>query len=393
MDLGVAQTLAATTGTGDLAGLKKIAAENNPAAMKKVAQQFGSLLMQNLMRQSDGTALPMTGGVGGDIVNQMFAGTVGQAVMSHDRTGLTDMLLHSLQKKQADANGDSGTASTGSAPKLATAGGTPFPLQPYWQGNGTRPLAAAIANGLAQGMARGTVTPGTAMALMTHLNPKLAMAFGAGTAASASGAAAAGATTFQSHPGHASGGASSEDIAAFSQKLMPLLQKAGQQLGVSPKILLAQAAIETGWGRSVVGNNLFGIKAGSSWNGQKVDAATHEYENGALVGITDAFRAYPSAEASVDDFVALVQKSPRYRTALGVGDNAAAYAQGLMSGGWATDINYVHKLSSAAASATVAAAANAVPAAPAPPSPAPAAGDGPGQPVALLPASFTLPAR
>ena len=53
-----------------------------------------------------------------------------------------------------------------------------------------------------------------------------------------------------------------------TQKLMPLLQKAGQQLGVSPKILLAQAAIETGWGRSVVGNNLFGIKAGSSWTGR-----------------------------------------------------------------------------------------------------------------------------
>ena len=62
-------------------------------------------MIQNLMRQNDGTALPMATGAGSDVVNQMFAGTIGQAVMSHDKTGLTDLLLHSLQKKQQQANG------------------------------------------------------------------------------------------------------------------------------------------------------------------------------------------------------------------------------------------------------------------------------------------------
>src|SRR4029077_3310158 len=137
------------------------------------------------------------------------------------------------------------------------------------------------------------------------------------TAGAAPSQPPAGSTNFPSTPGRGSGGATADDLAAFSQKLMPLLQQAGQQLGVSPKILLAQAAIETGWGRSVVGNNLFGIKAGSSWTGAKIDAATHEYENGQLISITDAFRAYPNAEASVQDFVSLVQSSPRYRAALG----------------------------------------------------------------------------
>jgi len=364
VDLGIAQTLAATSGGDDLAGLKKVAADD-PAAMRKVAQQFGALLMQNLMRQNDGTALPMVdGGAGSEIVNQMFAGTVGKAVMSNEKMGLTDMLLRSLQKKQQQAGGDAEASPT--APAKTAATGNSFPLTPYWQGNGMRPLAAAIAQGAVSPQA------GVTLALMTHLNPKLAMAFGAGGAT-----ASAGDTTFQSKPGHASGGASPDQVAAFSQKLMPLLQKAGQQLGVSPKILLAQTAIETGWGRSVIGNNLFGIKAGPSWTGQKVDAATHEYQNGELVGITDAFRAYPSAEASVQDFVSLVQNNSRYRAALGAGENAAAYAQGLMSGGWATDIDYVHKLQSVATGATVAAAA--VPA-------------GPGQPISLLPASFTVPA-
>jgi peptidoglycan hydrolase FlgJ len=385
VNLEGAQTLAVTTGADDLAGLKKIAAQNNPVAMRKAAQQFGSLLMENLMKQSDGTALPMVGGTGGDVVNQMFTGTISKAVMANEKMGLTDLLIRSLQKKQDQANGGSGDATTGISIKPATTG-SGLPLAPYWQGNGMRPLAAAIAQG---GVSPGT---GAVLALMTHMNPKLAAAFGAGTAP-----ANPGNTTFQSNPGHASGGASPEDIAAFSQKLMPLLQKAGQQLGVSPKILLAQAAIETGWGRSVVGNNLFGIKAGSSWTGQKINAATHEYQNGEYVGITDAFRAYPSAEASVDDFVSLVSNSSRYRAVLGSGENVVAYAQGLMSGGWATDINYVHKLQSVATGPTVAAAAASAPTGQQPTSPPPTSprpiSPVPGQPVSLLPASFTMPAQ
>lgn len=381
MDLGVTQILAATSGANGLSGLKKMAVENNPAAMRKVAQQFGSLLMQNLMRESDGTALPMVGGTGGDVVNQMFAGTVSQAVMSHDKMGLTDLILRSLQKKQAQASGDAqaGTA----APMPSNAGqnaGNGLPLGPYWAANGMRPLAAAIAQG---GVAPGT---GMALALMTHLNPKLAAAFGAGAAASQGSETAAGSTTFPSGTAHATGSARAEDIATFAQKLMPLLEKAGQQLGVSPKILLAQTAIETGWGRSVVGNNLFGIKAGPSWTGGKVDAATHEYENGEMVGIVDAFRSYPSAEASVADFVSLVANNPRYKAALGAGENVAAYANGLLSGGWATDINYAHKLQTVATSPSLAAAAGA-------PIPAPAPPFRVGQPVSLIPASFTVPSR
>jgi flagellar protein FlgJ len=381
MDLGVAQTLAATSGSNDLAGLKKLGAENNPAAMHKVAQQFGALLMQNLMKQADGTAIPMVDGTGGDVVNQMFAGTIGQAVMSNEKMGFTDMLIRSLQKKQQLADGGSGDAAAPASSAKSTSTGNGFPLTPYWANNGLRPLAAAIASG--------GISPnaGAALALMSHINPKLAAAFGAG-AANPDGHN----TTFQSRPGHALGGASPEEMAAFSQKLMPLLQKAGQQLGVSPKILLAQTAIETGWGRSVVGNNLFGIKAGSSWTGSKVDAATHEYENGQLVSITDAFRAYPSAEASVADFVSLVQNNPRYRAALGKGEDIVGYAQGLLAGGWATDINYVSKLHTVATSPSVigaaATAADAAQTAPSTNPPAPAGR--PGQPISLLPASFTV---
>jgi peptidoglycan hydrolase FlgJ len=382
VDLGVAQTLAATSGSNDLAGLKKAATEYNPAAMRKVAQQFGSLLMQNLMKQADGTAMPMVAGTGSDVVNQMFAGTIGQAVMSNEKMGFTDMLSRSLQKKQQLADGASGDAAATASPAKSTSTGNGLPLAAYWANNGLRPLAAAIASG---GISPNT---GAVLALMSHINPKLATAFGAG-AANPDGHN----TTFQSRPGHASGGASAEEVAEFSQKLMPLLQKAGQQLGVSPKVLLAQTAIETGWGRSVVGNNLFGIKAGSSWTGAKVESATHEYENGQLISINDAFRAYPNAEASVADFVSLVQNSPRYRAALGKGEDVVGYAQGLLAGGWATDINYVTKLHAVATSPSVTGAVAAAGAQPAPPTNSSPPASGPGQPVSLLPASFTVPAR
>ena len=220
MDLGVAQTLAATTGTDDLAGLKKIGAENNPAATRKVAQQFGALLMENLMRQADGTALPMVEGTGSDVVNQMFVGTISRSVTSNEKMGLTDLLLRGLQKTQQQADSGSIAAMSSAKPKT-TSTGTSFSLAGYWAANGMRPLAAAVA--------QGAVSPGTGttLALMTHINPKLATAFGAGAYSGN-----AGDTNFQSAPGHASGGASAEERAAFSQKLMPLLQKAGQQLGV-----------------------------------------------------------------------------------------------------------------------------------------------------------------
>ncbi|HZK91955.1 MAG TPA: glucosaminidase domain-containing protein [Stellaceae bacterium] len=371
MDLGGAQTLAVASSSDDLAKLKQAA--GNPAAARKTAQQFGALLMENLMRQSDGTALPMAGGTGSDAVNQMFAATIGKAVMANEKLGLTEMIMHSIAKKQQQAGG---TAEPAGAAAPAASPGNGFALAAYWQGNGMRPLAAVAA--------QGPVSPGTgaALALMTQMNPKLAAMFGAGANTQPSAT-----PSTQIASSHASGGASAEEIAAFTQKLMPALQQAGRQLGISPKILLAQAAIETGWGRSVVGNNLFGIKAGSSWTGQKIDAATHEYQNGEMVAITDAFRAYPSIEASVQDFVALVANSPRYRAALGAGDDVVGYAQNLLAGGWATDVNYVHKLQAVAASASIAAASG--PASPKPAVPTPAA---PGQPISLLPVNFAVPA-
>jgi flagellar protein FlgJ len=155
--------------------------------------------------------------------------------------------------------------------------------------------------------------------------------------------------------GPASEANSSAQVRSFTQQLGPLLQEAGRQLGVSPRILLAQAALETGWGRSVVGNNVFGIKASPAWQGSEVTTMTHEVEAGQMVPRKASFRAYPSLDAAVQDYVALVGGSSRYQAVIGVGNDVTAYAQGLLAGGYATDTEYVHKLEAIAASPSAAA--------------------------------------
>lgn len=353
MELGAAQLLAASTDPKSVRGL--LQHSSDPAAGKAVAQQFSALLMQSLMQQSDGSALPMAAGTGGNIVNTMFANTIGQKVASGEKLGLADLLLRSIQAKQNQASGaataaDSASNTTDAAPSVtlpkaaavAAMAQQGLPLSPYWQGNGMRPLAAA-----ATSRAQLSAISAAAHAAASASSP--AFMLPQTTAAAPAVQATAGAS-------QAASAVAPTQIAAFAQQIMPLLEKAGQQLGVSPRILLAQAAIETGWGRSVVGNNVFGIKAGSSWNGATVTAATHEYEDGQYVAIHDAFRAYPSLDAAVQDFVSLVSNSQRYRAALGAGDDAGAYGRALIGGGWATDIDYVHKLETVANGRSVAAA-------------------------------------
>jgi flagellar protein FlgJ len=116
------------------------------------------------------------------------------------------------------------------------------------------------------------------------------------------------------------------------------------------RALLAQAALETGWGKhmpaqgTTASNNMFGIKAGSSWDGKRVNVPTLEYENGVAVRKKDAFRAYDSPSDSFKDYANMVASSPRYANAVGRGDDIAGFAKALTSGGYATDPSYAQKL-------------------------------------------------
>jgi len=374
-----AQYLAAMNNPNAVSGLLKHA--DTPAAARAVAQQFGALLLQGLLQQNDGSGIPVADGVGAGVVNSLFASTMGKVAMSGEKLGLADLMLRSIEQKQAEqahgltagaANGTGAAAGGTSAAAAARGPGNGFPLSAYWAANGMRPLAAGPGAAAPAATTSHSAAPVTAAGIPLSRYMKAA-AFVLPPANAAAPAAGLPPTPAALPPagGDGAGAAREGGTAAFAAELAPLLQQAAQQLGVSPRILLAQTAIETGWGRSVVGNNLFGIKAGSSWTGARVSSATHEYENGQMVPIVDSFRAYPSLAASVQDFVSLVSSSPRYRAALGKGEDAAGYAQALMSGGWATDIDYVRKLEAVAGGARAR---------------APFAQPGP--PVVLRPASF-----
>ena len=143
---------------------------------------------------------------------------------------------------------------------------------------------------------------------------------------------------------------------AFLASILPSAKEAGLELGVSPHILAAQAALESGWGqRPLRGpdgsdtHNLFGVKAGSRWQGAAVDARTTEYIDGSAQHVTERFRSFPDHASSFRDFVHLLRDSPRYQAALNTGSDVRAYAQGLMRGGYATDPAYAEKLARVAA--------------------------------------------
>jgi flagellar protein FlgJ len=140
--------------------------------------------------------------------------------------------------------------------------------------------------------------------------------------------------------------ATPEQREQFISGLMPHAQAAARELGVDPNNLIAQAALETGWGRSQPGDshNLFGIKAGGSWNGAGVQANTEEFVGGESRRVDAGFRAYGNSGESVQDYVRLIRDNPRYAGALNTGTDVQAFATALQRGGYATDPDYARKL-------------------------------------------------
>ena len=133
----------------------------------------------------------------------------------------------------------------------------------------------------------------------------------------------------------------------FIQKLMPVAEKAAKTLGVDPKLLIAQSALETGWGKSLgqsSENNLFGIKANSQWQGKQNQASTQEYIQGRWLRVEENFRAYDDIEASFQDYVGLIQNSSRYREAVASAEQPQQYLLALQKAGYATDPEYAEKV-------------------------------------------------
>ena len=138
---------------------------------------------------------------------------------------------------------------------------------------------------------------------------------------------------------------------AFTRELWPHAVDAAAQLGVAPEVLVAQSALETGWGKKVIQQqtgassfNLFGIKADHRWQGEHVTVDTLEFRDGIAQREKADFRAYTSIAESMQDYVNFLQNNPRYERALQNSADAGSYLHELQRAGYSTDPEYASKI-------------------------------------------------
>ena len=137
----------------------------------------------------------------------------------------------------------------------------------------------------------------------------------------------------------------------FVQRMTPSAVQASRETGVPAQLIMGQAALESGWGQREIrlpdgsnSYNLFGIKAGSSWNGKVAEVTTTEYHNGVPSKQVEKFRAYGSYAEAFADYAHQLRDNPRYASVVQPGQGAHAAAHALQRAGYATDPNYADKL-------------------------------------------------
>ena len=286
------QGLAALRGAGD-----------TPDARRAVAKQFEALFLGMMMRQMRQASSVIDGGLIDkdriELQQGLFDEEIALSLAQGRGIGLADALLRQL----------GGPASTNRAGNAGEALGVSS-----FHGRGTSAaLAARAAGDSATNVTAEAATP----------SPQAASESRAFTPA-----------------------APAEFVAA----LWPHAAQAAQRLGTLPGVLIAQAALETGWGRSVPRNqygesslNLFGIKADGDWRGPRAVVTTLEFVDGVPEQRREPFRMYKSVAEAFDDYVAMLESRPRYAEALRA-RTPAAYAEALQRGGYATDPDYARKI-------------------------------------------------
>ncbi len=137
----------------------------------------------------------------------------------------------------------------------------------------------------------------------------------------------------------------------FIQSLWSHASRAAEKIGVKPEVLIAQSALETGWGQKMMAhvsgnsaNNLFGVKADSRWQDDRVSVPTVEYRDGIAAKEQAAFRAYASIQDSFDDYTKFLKNSPRYQSAMEHAGNSTVFLEKLQQAGYSTDPVYAKKI-------------------------------------------------
>ncbi len=315
----------------DLSGLNEITRlgrENSPEAMRQVAQQFESVFLGVMLKaMRDANALFSEGNYlqsnEMDFHQENFDNQLSLHMSEGQGLGLADVLFEQMM-------GQYGLQSPDAVPPRRD-----WPLEQPRPVREAMPLAARVR----------TATPATATT-----TTQTAATHAQATPVSALGVAARSATTAP-----ASGQKSVSDPIKspqdFVHSLYPIAQKVAHELGVDPRVLLAQSALETGWGRQLASradgrstHNLFGIKADARWDGERATVSTLEYRDGVARLEKASFRAYGSYEESFRDYVKFLQENPRYSAALDVAHSPEAFARRLQEAGYATDPVYASKI-------------------------------------------------
>ncbi len=369
--------------------------KNSEGNLRKVAQEFESLFLNEMLKsmRSATDALGKDNPLNTPAAKQYQEMYDQQLAVSMSREGggigLADVLMRQMQKnKPLDAQ-----AATLQGPAAATAaqkvdvpteiGAGTQAAGPLGRSNGQRPLWAYR---VAEPQAGAVASHSNDMELMNQrriaLPSKLADRLLAGIVPSAQVATAAKAAPLRNNAleDNVINGAArsfavpsnrmqiySRAVAqpplapakkAFSSQdqfvatMLPMAEAAAKRIGIDPKYLVAQAALETGWGKSVMraedgssSHNLFGIKAGQSWQGGQARAITSEFRDGAMVKETAQFRSYASYQDSFHDLVTLLQSNDRYKEVLKSADNPEQFVRELQKAGYATDPAYASKIS------------------------------------------------
>lgn len=389
-----ANSPSAYTDISGLSALKRDAKAQSPEAVRKVAQQFESvfakMVLSSMRQASSSVGDQMFGSDQQQFYQGMFDDQLSVELTKGKGLGLADMLVQQLTRSGLVKGGDKGAATAGGAAGDALAGGAAAgsALQSGAPGaadaagkKGGLPIGASAGAGMkrdfpldaARGAQRGfPATPSTSQSSASQASMSLSSASRSVSPGSADADENGVSSTLLGETNESALDATSNFISKmlagnaqadaskhwqagspeeFVQQLWPCAEEAGKALGVDPKHLLAQAALETGWGKSLPcdtdgtpSNNFFGIKAGASWQGDSVSVKTLEFDGGVPTPTQAKFRSYDSPADSFRDYVEVLRNNPRYAAALNTGGDTKAFASGLQRGGYATDPRYAMKI-------------------------------------------------
>jgi flagellar protein FlgJ len=321
-----AQSADVYTDFNGLAKLKGQARKDSPEALKEVAKQFESIFINNVLKGMRAAKLA-DGAMDNDqskFYNDMYDQQLAVHLSGSPGVGLADLIVKQLSKNKPESGKQDVEDSLNKSVGLSS-GSIPANTV-YRQVSGK---AASTADSFSDGQVR--VTPYTqdreALGQISEL-PKHAVS--------------------SLKEDHTQPIQSAEE---FVRRLHPLAVQAARELGVEPKVILAQAALESGWGRSVIQNgngsntyNLFNIKADKAWQGKQAQVATLEFDQGIAKKVNAGFRSYDSFQESFKDYVEFIKSNPRYGDALKKAGNAEQYMHELQRAGYATDPKYADKV-------------------------------------------------